>query len=205
MIECIARDPPEATLDLLRLVREATKEEERHPRAPPPPPAATALRRGLQGARGKATLTATARSGRKRRPMFKLNQETIAVVTVGLALAGLIITSNHGIRSEMQAMRAEARADREAWQAESVRLRAEDRANLEAWQKERDQLRAEDRANLEAWQKERDRLHGEARADREAWQAEARALRAEAGTDREALGRLTGIVEEVRAARIPSS
>ena len=119
--------------------------------------------------------------------MFKLNQGTIAAVTVGLALAGLIITSNHGIRSEMQAMRAEARADREAWQAESVRLRAEDHANLEAWQKERD------------------RFHGEARADREAWQAEARALRAEAGTDREALGRLTGIVEEVRAARIPSS
>ena len=41
----------------------------------------------------------------------------------------------------------------------------------------------------------------EARADREAWQAEARALRAEAGADREALGRLTGVVEEVRTTR----
>ena len=87
--------------------------------------------------------------------MFELSQETIAIVTVGLALAGLDVTSTHGIR-------AEARADREAMRAE-------------------------------------------ARADREAWQAEARALRAEAGTDREALGRLTGIVEEVRTVRPPAS
>ena len=86
-------------------------------------------------------------------------------MTVGLALAGLGITSDIGIRSEMQALRAEARADREAWQAEARALRAE------------------------------------ARADREAWQAETRALRTEAAADREALGRLTGIVEEVRTAR----
>ena len=82
-----------------------------------------------------------------------------------LTLAGFVISSTSDIRSEMRAMRVEARADREAWQ------------------------------------KERDRLHDEARADREAWQAETRALRAEAAADREALGRLTGIVEEVRTAR----
>ena len=58
--------------------------------------------------------------------MFRLSQETIAIVTVGLALAGLGITSDNGIRdeiqavrSEMQAMRAEARADHEAWRAEA--------------------------------------------------------------------------------------
>ena len=79
--------------------------------------------------------------------MFKLSQETITIVTVGLALAGLVVASDNAIRSDMQAMRAEARADREAWQAE------------------------------------------------------ARALRTEAGADREALGRLTGLVEEVRTAR----
>ena len=79
--------------------------------------------------------------------MFRLSQETIVIVTAGLALAGLVVASDNAIRSEMQAMRAEARADREAWQAE------------------------------------------------------ARALRAEAGADREALGRPTGIVEEVRTAR----
>ena len=52
--------------------------------------------------------------------MFRLGQETIAIaiVTVGLALAGLDVTGG-SIRSEMQAMRGEARADREAWQAEA--------------------------------------------------------------------------------------
>ena len=46
--------------------------------------------------------------------MFRLSQETIAIVTVGPALAGLGVTSDGSIRSEMQAMRAEAEADREA-------------------------------------------------------------------------------------------
>ena len=115
--------------------------------------------------------------------MFKPSQETVAIVTVGLTLAALILTLAGFVIISTHDLRAEARADRAAWQAES------------------DRLRAEDRASLEAWQKERDRLHDEARADREAWQAEARALRAEAGADREALGRLTGIVEEVRTAR----
>ena len=68
--------------------------------------------------------------------MFKLSQEAIAIVTVGLALAGLDVTSTHSIRSEMQAMRAEARvearADREAWQAEVRALRAEAGADREA-------------------------------------------------------------------------
>ena len=53
----------------------------------------------------------------------------------------------------------------------------------------------------EAWQAEARVIRADARANREAWQAEARALRAEAAADREALGRLTGIVEEVRADR----
>ena len=64
--------------------------------------------------------------------MFKPSQETIAIVTVGLALAGLDITSGNSIRSEMQAMRAEARVDREAWQAEARALRAEAGADREA-------------------------------------------------------------------------
>ena len=132
--------------------------------------------RRLKGARRKATLTATGAPDRKRHPMFRLSQETIAIVTVGLALAGLGITSDNGIRDEIQAVRSEMQA-----------MRAEARADREA-------LRAEARADREA-------LRTEARADREAWQAEARALRAEAGDDREALGRLTGIVEEVRTAR----
>ena len=57
----------------------------------------------------------------------------IAIVGLGLSLATLNITLYNGLRSDMQAMRAEARADREAWEAESARLRAEDRADREAW------------------------------------------------------------------------
>ena len=90
----------------------------------------------------------THRSGSQRHTtMFKLSQETIAIVTVGLALAGLVVASDTAIRSDMQAMRAEARADREAWQAESVRLRAEDRAD-----------RDEARADREAFEKHITRL-----------------------------------------------
>ena len=59
---------------------------------------------------------------------MKLSQETIAIVTVGLALAGLNVTSTHSIRAEARADRAEARADREA-------IRAEARADREAFEK----------------------------------------------------------------------
>ena len=96
--------------------------------------------------------------------MSRLSQETIAVIGVGVALAVLFVSVTNDIR-------AEARADRAAFQAENARLREEARA---------------DRA--------------EARADREAWQAEMRKLRAEAGGDREMLSRLTGIVEGLRTA-----
>ena len=48
--------------------------------------------------------------------MFKLSQETIAIVTVGLALAGLIVTGTISIRNEIQTVRAEARTDRETFE-----------------------------------------------------------------------------------------
>ena len=102
---------------------------------------------------------------------MKLTQETIAIVMVGLALAGLDYygrnearADREAIRAEIRDMRAEARADRAAWQAESQRIRAENRA------------------------------------DREAWQAEMRALREDAGADREAVSRLNSIVEQMRTA-----
>ena len=81
--------------------------------------------------------------------MFKLNQETIAIVTVGLALAGLDITSDNSIRDEIRAVRAEGRADRQT-------LRDEARAD-------RDAIRTEARADREA-------IRAEARADREAFE-----------------------------------
>ena len=64
--------------------------------------------------------------------MFKLTQETIAIVSVGatlaaflVAIAALVITLNSDIR-------AEARADREAFRSEMQAARAEARADREA-------------------------------------------------------------------------
>ena len=115
--------------------------------------------------------------------MFRLSQETIAVVTVGLAILGSNVYTATRLDDRIDRERAEARADREAWQAESARLRDEDRADREAWRKERD------------------RIQDEARADREAWQAEMRALREDTGAGREAVSRLDGIAGQMRTAR----
>ena len=46
--------------------------------------------------------------------MPRLSQETIAVIGVGVALGALILTTTGGLREEIHAIRAEARADREA-------------------------------------------------------------------------------------------
>ena len=60
---------------------------------------------------------------------LRISQETIAIVTVGVALAGLILVTTGDLREE-------ARADRAAWQAESRQLRDEARADREAFQRE---------------------------------------------------------------------
>ena len=119
--------------------------------------------------------------------MFKLNQETIAIVTVGLALAGLVVTGDNGIRTEIRAVRTEARAEREALRAEArtdrAALRAEARADREA-------LRAEARADREAFQAEIRRLDDQDRAEREAFEKHITRLTQEQS-------RLTGIVEQI--------
>ena len=71
---------------------------------------------------------------------LRISQETIAIVTVGVALAGLILVTTGDLRNE-------AREDRGAWQAESRQLRDE-------WQAESRQLRDEARADREAFQRE---------------------------------------------------
>lgn len=58
-----------------------------------------------------------------------ISQETLAILGVGIALAALILISTAGVRSEIQAVGAEARADREA-------MRAEARADRQAFQKQ---------------------------------------------------------------------
>ena len=114
--------------------------------------------------------------------MFKLSQETIAIVTVGITLAGMDYFGHGAAREERAAIRAELHA-----------IRAEARADREAI---RDEARA-DRADAQA---AREAIRAEGRADREAWQAEMRALREDAGADREAVSRLSGIVEQMRTA-----
>ena len=83
--------------------------------------------------------------------MFKLSQETIAIVTVGLALAGLDYYGRSEARADREAIRAEIRADREAIRAEARADRAENQAAREA-------IRAENRADREAFEKHITRL-----------------------------------------------
>ena len=71
--------------------------------------------------------------------MFKLNQETIAIITAGLALGTLIVTAPGDLRTE-------ARADREAFQNETQALRPKAHAAREA-------VRSESRADREAFEK----------------------------------------------------
>ena len=78
--------------------------------------------------------------------MLKLTQETIAIGTVGLTLATLVLTLSGFVISSTNDIRDEARADREAWQAEAQSLRA-------AWQTEAQSLRDEARADREAFEK----------------------------------------------------
>ena len=83
--------------------------------------------------------------------MFKLSQETIAIVTVGLTLAGLDYYGRNEARADREAIRAEIRADREAIRAEARADRAENQAAREA-------IRAENRADREAFEKHITRL-----------------------------------------------
>ena len=54
--------------------------------------------------------------------MSRINQEAVAIIGATIALAALILTSAAGIRGEIQAVRAEARADREVFQGHILRF-----------------------------------------------------------------------------------
>ena len=79
----------------------------------------------------------------------RFSQETVAIVAVGVTLAGLILVTNSDLRDEAAAMRAQAQADRDAWQAESRQLRDEAAAD-----------RAQNAADREHFQREILRLTG---------------------------------------------
>ena len=67
---------------------------------------------------------------------LRISQETIAIVTVGVALAGLILITTGDLRNE-------AREDRSAWQTESRQLRDEARADREAFQRQSEAFQRE--------------------------------------------------------------
>ena len=124
--------------------------------------------------------------------MFKLSQETIAIVTVGLTLLGssLYATARieDRIRDEVQAVRDEIQTVRVEGSADRRTLREEGRADREAIRKEaradREAIREEGRADREA-------IRQEARADREAFEKHIIRLTREQG-------RIAGIVEQIR-------
>ena len=66
--------------------------------------------------------------------MSRLNQETLAIIGVGIALAALILTSSAGVRGEIQAVRDEIRDVRAEARADQQAMRAEGRADREAFQ-----------------------------------------------------------------------
>ena len=57
-----------------------------------------------------------------RSDMPRLSQATLTIIGASIALAALILTSSAGIRGEIRDVRAEVRADREAFQSHIVRL-----------------------------------------------------------------------------------
>ena len=66
-----------------------------------------------------------------RADMSRLSQETLAILGVGVALAALILTHSVGVRGEFQAIRAEIQAVRTEARADRETLRAEARADRE--------------------------------------------------------------------------
>ena len=127
--------------------------------------------------------------------MPRLSQETIAligvmvaVIGVGVALGALILTTTGGIHDEIQAIRAEAHADREA-------LERRTDANREALERRTD-------ANREALEKrlvaDREALDRRLAADREASERRLADFEKQIIRLTERQGTLGGLVEGLR-------
>jgi len=68
--------------------------------------------------------------------MSRLSQETLAILSVGVALAALTLTSIAGVRGEIRAVRDELRDVRTEARADREAMRAEARADREAFQEQ---------------------------------------------------------------------
>lgn len=108
-----------------------------------------------------------------------MSTELIAIIGVGIALAGLMLNGQHNLQNEMHAQRAETRAE---FQTQSAETRAE-------------------------FQTQRAETQAEFKAIREETQAEFQAVREEAQAQREIItgllermARLEGLIDGLRAA-----
>ena len=92
--------------------------------------------------------------------MPELSQETLAIISVGIGLAALILTSTAGIRGELRDVRSEIRD-----------IRDEARTDRESFQNHTRSVRDEARADRETLRSDIRNVRGEARADRETFQS----------------------------------
>ena len=67
--------------------------------------------------------------------MFKLSQETIAILTIGLTILGTILYTTARVEDRIDGIQSETRADRDAFQAEIRRLDDQTHADREAFEK----------------------------------------------------------------------
>ena len=81
--------------------------------------------------------------------MPRLSQETIALIGVGIALGALVLTTTSRLHGDIQAIRAEARADREASERRLEAFERRTAADREASER---RLEASDR-RLEAFER----------------------------------------------------
>ena len=110
-----------------------------------------------------------AETGSMKRAGFSLAQETITMLTVGVALAGIMLVSLSNMRAEgradraridaaMAEMRAEGRADRARTDAALAQMRADSRADWARTDAALAEMRAEGRAFREAFARQMARL-----------------------------------------------
>ena len=104
-----------------------------------------------------------------KRAGLSLSQETITMLTVGVALAGIMLVSLDNMRAEIRAdrartdaamaeLRAEGRADRARTDAALAEMRAESRADWARTDAALAEMRAEGQAYREAFARQMTRL-----------------------------------------------
>ena len=121
---------------------------------------------------------------------FSLSQETVTIVTVGVALAGIMFVGQGDMRAEARAHRARTDATIEAFRAEARTDRARADAAMDVFRTEARAHRAKMDATIEA-------IRAEAQAHRARIDAKLDQMRTEARADREASARqITGLVEQ---------